>query len=107
MPENFKDPYLPPKSNEEEYFARKEAVRGRELAEERLALRSAEERDMERQLHFMKCPKCGMQLEEITCGEIRIDKCQSCEGFWLDRGELELIPHKQGSFLEGLMNTFR
>ena len=91
---------------EEEYFARQEAERKRKLAEERQATLLAEERERERGLHLMKCPKCGMQLEEIAFGDVRVDKCFFCEGLWLDKGELELIRQKEGGFLGRLLSVF-
>ena len=92
---------------EEEYFARQEAERRRKLAEERQAKLMAEERERERALHFMKCPKCGMQLEEIAFGDVRVDKCFSCEGLWLDKGELEVIRQKEGGFMGRMLSVFR
>ncbi|MEK7408048.1 MAG: zf-TFIIB domain-containing protein [Acidobacteriota bacterium] len=96
-----------PSASEEEYFARQEAERRRKLAEERQAKLLAEERERERALHFMKCPKCGMQLEEIAFGDVRVDKCFSCDGLWLDKGELEVIRNKEGGFIGRLLNVFR
>ena len=26
----------------------------------------------------MKCPKCGMRLEEIEVGNVHVDKCSGC-----------------------------
>ena len=92
---------------EEEYFARQEAERKRKLAEERQARLLAEEREKARSLHSMKCPKCGMQLEEIAFGEVRIDKCFSCEGLCLDKGELEVIQQKEGGFMMRMLSIFR
>ena len=91
---------------EEEYFARQEAERGRKLAEERQANSLAEERERESALHFMKCPKCGMQLEEMAFGDVRVDKCFSCEGLWLDKGELDLIRQKEGGFMGRMLSVF-
>ena len=96
-----------PSSNEEEYFARQEFDLKRKMAAERQATLMTEERERERALHFMKCPKCGMQLEEIAFGDVRVDKCFSCEGIWLDRGELEVIRQKEGGFVATLLNVFR
>jgi len=96
-----------PSASEEEYFARQEAERRRKLAEERQATLAAEERERARALHFMKCPKCGMQLEEIAFGDVRLDKCFSCEGIWLDKGELEVIRQKEVGFMGRLLNVFR
>jgi len=98
--------FAKPSASEEEYFARQEAERRRKLAEERQAKLLAEERERERALHFMKCPKCGMQLEEIAFGDVRVDKCFSCEGLWLDKGELDLIRQKEGGFMGRMLSVF-
>jgi excinuclease UvrABC ATPase subunit len=93
-------------SGEEEYFARLEVERARKVAEERQATLLAEERERDHALHFMKCPKCGMQLEEIAFGDVRVDKCFSCDGLWLDKGELDLIQQKESGFMGRLLGVF-
>jgi Zn-finger nucleic acid-binding protein len=55
----------------------------------------------------MKCPKCGMQLEEIEFGDVKVDKCFGCEGMWLDSGELEILAKKGGGFVGKLLSAFR
>ena len=82
--------------DEEQYFAREEFILRRKLAEARRAELLAEERLRASELHQMKCPKCGMQLEEITFSDVRIDKCFSCDGIWLDKGELDRDPREGG-----------
>ena len=96
-----------PSEPEEEYFARQEAERRRKVAEERQATIQAEEREQQRALHFMKCPKCGMQLEEIAFGDVRVDKCFNCGGMWLDEGEFERMQTKEPGFGGKLLNIFR
>lgn len=96
-----------PSESEEEYFARQEALKRKKLAEERQAQMEQEERERERALHYMKCPKCGMQLEEITFGEVHVDKCFHCGGLWLDDGELERIQNKEPGFMGKLLGVFR
>ena len=40
----------------------------------------------------MKCPRCeALNLDEMERGGIVIDRCDSCRGVWLDRGELEKL----------------
>ena len=92
--------------DEEEYFVRQEVERRRKMAEARQADLLAEQRERERALHSMKCPKCGMQLEEIAFGDVRVDKCFSCDGLWLDKGELDLIRQKEGSFMGRMLRVF-
>lgn len=96
-----------PSENEEEYFARQAIEQRRKLAEERQAKMEAEEREAARALHFMKCPKCGMQLEEISLGDVRVDKCFNCQGLWLDAGEIERISTKESGFMGRLLHAFR
>jgi len=96
-----------PSENEEEYFARQQIELKRKAAAERHAKIEAEEREAARALHFMKCPKCGMQLEEISLGDVRVDKCFHCQGLWLDAGELEKIPAKHPGFMGWLVHLFR
>ena len=96
-----------PSEQEEEYFARQEAERRRKVAEDRQAAMQDEERRQQRELHFMKCPKCGMQLEEIAFGDVHVDKCFNCEGMWLDKGELERIQTKEPGFVGKLLGVFR
>ena len=40
----------------------------------------------------MNCPRCHTSfLEELDRDGITIDRCTSCRGVWLDRGELERL----------------
>lgn len=96
-----------PSENEEVYFTRLELERRRKAAEERQAALQVEEREKARALHHMKCPKCGMQLEDINYADVRVDKCFGCEGVWLDRGELDIIRKKDAGFVGTLLNAFR
>ena len=96
-----------PTTNEEEYFVRQEAERRRKFAEERQAHLKTEERERDRTLHFMRCPKCGLPLKEISFGEVRVDKCFGCEGMWLDKGELEALQTKEPGVMGRMLNLFR
>jgi hypothetical protein len=98
---------MKPSLNEEEYFAREELERRQKLAEERQEAALIEERERNRLLHFMRCPKCGMQLEEIAYEGIRLDRCPGCEGIWLDSGELERLRTKEDGFVGRLLGIFR
>lgn len=96
-----------PSDSEEEYFARQETERRRKVAAEQQARLKTEERERAKALHFMKCPKCGMQLEEMTFGDVRVDKCFTCGGMWLDDGELEALQKKEAGFVGKLLRVFR
>ena len=82
-----------PSRNEDEYFARQDA----ELIKEMRSRLDKERRDVERKAHYMKCPKCGADLQEETHGQVKIDVCPECKGMWFDSGEMELMYHVQRS----------
>lgn len=89
-----------PSEKEEEYFKKQEIERLKKLQEEKEKQMKEEEKKKLKELHFMKCPKCGMDMQEIDYKGIKIDKCFSCEGIFLDKGELEAVVRKEG---EGLL----
>jgi len=95
-----------PTLDENEYFARQEAERMRKWAQEREAKLAQEERERRKALHFMKCPKCGADLEEIALSDVKVDKCFQCEGMWLDSGELDRITRKDAGFVRRLVSVF-
>jgi uncharacterized protein len=76
-----------PSRNEDEYFLKLD----QELIKAQRARRDAERAEMERRQHFMKCPKCGYDLQERDMGGIKIDECTNCRGVFLDAGEIELL----------------
>jgi len=69
-----------------------DARRAREAREaERKAKESAAESQRLKDLHYMKCPKCGHDLKVEKLDAIEIDRCTFCEGFFFDAGELEQL----------------
>jgi uncharacterized protein len=96
-----------PSEREEEYVARMEFERQQKLhAQRHLALAEAEKNRL-RELHFMRCPKCGMELVEIDYQNIKVDKCSECGGIWLDDGELEAVSKLEKSGIDKLFSVFR
>ena len=87
---------------EDEWFVRNEkelleTARAARLKreQERLAKEKAEETKRLKDLHFMKCPKCGHDMKEEPLEGVSIDRCSHCEGIFFDAGELEQIYKKQ------------
>jgi hypothetical protein len=83
---------------EDEWFHRNEqqlldAARAARLKreQERAAQEKAEERQRLKDLHHMKCPKCGHDMKEEPLEGVTADRCTFCEGIFFDAGELELI----------------
>ena len=92
---------------EEEYFARMEYERRKKVEEERQNKIAVEEKKRLKELHFMRCPKCGMQLIEIDYKGIKVDKCSECEGIWLDAGEMEAASRLEKAGLDKLFSVFQ
>ena len=98
---------LKPTSKEEEYFAREEAIKLRKLTNKTQHEMAADEKKKLKDLHWMRCPKCGMQLNTIDINKVEVDKCFSCGGIFLDDGELEKISGRGSSFFEEMNNVFK
>lgn len=86
-----------PSKNEDEYFARQEIERRKKWATEQAAKMAETEKEKTKQAHWMKCPKCGMDLQEIGLHGVKVDQCAHCGGIFLDAGELDqLAKHDEG-----------
>ena len=96
-----------PSQKEEEYFARVELEKRKKLEEERLKTLAEEEKRRLRDLHYMRCPKCGMELREIDYKGINVDKCFSCDGVWLDAGEIDVLAKLDKPALDKLFSVFK
>lgn len=96
-----------PSEREAEYIARMEYDRLKKIEEEKHKRLKAEEKNKLKELHYMRCPKCGMELIEIDYKGIKIDKCSECGGIWLDAGELEAVSKLEKSGLEKLFSVFK
>lgn len=96
-----------PSSKEEEYIARLEFEEKKKREEERSKKLLADEKRKLKELHFMKCPKCGMELIEIEYKNLKIDKCSSCSGIWLDPGEFEMVTSFEKSSLDKFFKVFK
>ncbi len=94
-----------PSSQEEEYFAREEIEKKRKLALKQAEALAAKQREELKQLHFMKCPKCGFDLQTLQEGEVEIDTCFNCNGIWLDAGELEQLMKQPDGFANRVMRS--
>ena len=98
-----------PSKAEDEYFARQELERRKEWAKEQAKKMATTEKDRLKQLHFMKCPKCGMDMTMIELHGVKVDQCASCGGVFFDKGEVEqMLDHERGSGIAGkILSVFR
>ena len=46
---------------------------------------ASSEKQRLKELHYMKCPKCGMGLATIQMHGVNVDHCSSCGGVFLER----------------------
>lgn len=83
---------------DDEKTFREEMARRREAARKRDAELEAGQRQEEKELHWMRCPKCGAELTEVEFRSVKVDKCFSCGGVYLDDGELEQLAGRAGWF---------
>jgi Zn-finger nucleic acid-binding protein len=88
------------RANEDAYFAIKE----HELIEEMKADFQKVE-GARREGRIVNCPNCPGKLESYKFMGFVLDRCESCEGIWLNKGELHGIVRKAargplGAFLD-------
>ncbi len=94
-----------PSKNENEYFARLDAELRKELRAKADAARAAQiaaDRN--------KCPRDGTALLVRESHHVVIDYCPTCEGIWLDKGELEILAQgkaEESGFVGSLLKLLK
>ena len=96
-----------PSESETEYIARMEFEKKQKVEREKHKSLAEEEKQKLKEFHFMRCPKCGMELIEIDYKGIKVDECSECEGLWLDAGEFESVSKLEKSGLDKLFSVFK
>jgi hypothetical protein len=99
--------HMRPSEREAEYFARQEFAQKQKAEEERQQKLAEAEKKRARELHWMKCPKCGMNLVEIEYKGIKVDKCSHCDGVWFDAGEMDAVAKMDKTGLDKLFSVFK
>lgn len=96
-------------SQEEEYFYKKNKELIENLRKRRDAERAAQEAQSRKMGHWMKCPKCGSDLQEVEHLGIKVDRCNNCSGIFFDKGELDILLQAQEpkGFLSGFRKVFK
>jgi len=93
-----------PSDREDEYFIKMDAEKVKKMRADLDRKRDEEAKQHRKASHWMKCPKCGSDLEEINYQQIMIDRCVECRGIWLDHGELEMLVQGQATLSKGFLN---
>ena len=95
---------------EDDWFRRNEEKlldAARQAREKREHERASREKDEERRrlkdLHFMRCPKCGHEMKETALEGILVDQCTFCEGLYFDAGELGQLLLKRDEDRKGFL----
>ena len=101
------DGFDKPSRNEDEYFAKQELERRKKWAAEQSAKMAADEKEKLKQTHWMKCPKCGRDLQEIEFHGVKVDQCANCGGVFFDAGELQQIQKAESGVLGKVFSIFR
>ena len=88
------------RANEDSYFAVKEHELIEGMKAEFQKVEAAR-----REGQIVNCPKCPGKLESYKFMDFVLDRCESCEGIWLDKGELKGIVRRAsrgplGAFLD-------
>jgi hypothetical protein len=100
-----------PSEKEEQWIKEQEIKRRKKLDEEAEIRGKEEEAAGLKELHWMRCPKCGQQLEAFQHHNIALDKCSGCEGVWLDKGELESLVNleveERSTFFHTIKSIFK
>jgi hypothetical protein len=79
------------KALEEEYFRRKEQESIEKMRQKMEAETQAQEAEAKR----LDCPRGHGKMETLTFESVEIDRCETCGGVWLDKGELEQLRQKE------------
>lgn len=97
-----------PSETEEEYFARRDMERRRDMAAKYAQETAQAEQEKLKQLHWMRCPKDGHELATVRLRGVAVDTCAACGGLWLDAGEMDaLVANTDDSVLSKFRNIFR
>ena len=93
-----------PSDKEDEYFIKLDAQKIAKMRDDLDKKREQDAKHQRKEAHWMKCPKCGSDLQENNYQNVMIDICSECKGIWLDHGELELLVHGQTKVTKGFLN---
>ena len=96
-----------PSTTESEYFAREEAEKLKRLSAAQAASLAQKDKDELKKLHFMKCPKCGLNLQSIVFKGHTLDKCFTCNGVFLDGPEFDSIAGSEGGLFQSITELFK
>ena len=92
-----------PTDVEDKFFLEEDEEKIQKLRAELDRKRKADLLQKRKETHFMKCPKCGADLDEINYQNVLIDRCNECKGIWLDQGELDILVAGHAQITKGFL----
>ncbi len=97
-----------PSTSEDEYFVREDAEKKRKLAHQTRKEKHAAELKALRDLHFMHCPKCGLEMHAMKHRGFDVEVCFNCNGVFLDQADLERLQKPEHHAVMGaILNWFK
>jgi acetyl-CoA carboxylase beta subunit len=96
----------PSRIEDQHILAHELSCRLQKLEAEQRETAEAEKRRL-KELHWMRCPKCGQALATESYGPVEIDLCPSCRGLWLDANELEAIVASESGLFRSCLKIIR
>lgn len=96
-----------PSRGEDEYFAKQDVEVKRRLAREVREKLHAKEREQLKQIHYMHCPKCGLDLQNVTFQGFIIEKCFECGTIVLAESEFEKLAGGEEGFITAIVGLFK
>lgn len=99
------------RENEDRWIKERELRVQKEREREEAIQKIEDEKERVKALHWMRCPKCGNEMETINHHNVLIDKCSQCEGLYFDKGEfdtlLQMEVDERVSFFKGMLRIFK
>ncbi len=95
------------KSFETDYFIRENATSKHKFDQEQKKKNKKAHDEELKALHFMKCPKCGHDLETKRMSYIDVDQCTSCGVLVLEPDNVDRFIAEEQSILKSLIDFFK
>lgn len=99
------------RENEDKWIKEQELRIRKEREREEAVQKIADEKERVKALHWMRCPKCGHEMETVNNHEVLIDQCLECEGLYFDKGEFDTLLQMEVddrlSFFKGMLKIFK
>jgi len=96
-----------PPRPERDYFGKLDATKKKKIAEEKREKMAYEERKKLRELHWRKCPECGMEMESTIFKGATIFKCFNCGGAFLHAETLKKLCGEDSKIIESILDIFK